>query len=110
MAGSSPQARSRRARRGNFARSLRILLDPRADRRTRRAAARRVTALDETHDPRAPVVGGERRTTASTDFPVQDLPLASSRRAGEIRERARTGVGIGDQILDVEARRTGQGW
>ena len=40
--------------------------------------------------------------TPDTDFPIQNLPFASFRRAGR-GEEFRGGVAIGDQILDLGA-------
>jgi fumarylacetoacetase len=57
--------------------------------------------LNHTHDPEA------RSWLASanqpgTDFPIQNLPFGTFRRAGS-SERFRGGVAIGDQILDLAA-------
>jgi fumarylacetoacetase len=60
-----------------------------------------MTRLDETHDPalRSWVASAN---TASTDFPIQNLPFAVFRRRGS-SEGWRGGVAIGDQIVDMAA-------
>ncbi|GIX24304.1 MAG: fumarylacetoacetase [Caldimonas sp.] len=57
--------------------------------------------LDETHDP-ALQSWVETANDASTDFPIQNLPLARFRRIGS-QEPWRVGVAIGDQIVDLAA-------
>jgi fumarylacetoacetase len=60
-----------------------------------------IAAVDCTHDPK-------RRSWVDAanlpdcDFPIQNLPFASFRRAGS-DETLRIGVAIGDQILDLRA-------
>jgi fumarylacetoacetase len=60
-----------------------------------------MTQLNETHDPalRSWVASAN---TASTDFPIQNLPFAVFRRRGS-SEAWRGGVAIGDQIVDMAA-------
>jgi fumarylacetoacetase len=56
--------------------------------------------LDETHDPsRRSWVGS---ANGHGDFPIQNLPFGRFRRPGS-GDRARVGVAIGDQVLDVAA-------
>ncbi|MCX7660320.1 MAG: fumarylacetoacetase, partial [Caldimonas manganoxidans] len=57
--------------------------------------------LDETHDPTLQS-WVETANDASTDFPIQNLPLARFRRIGS-QEPWRVGVAIGDQIVDLAA-------
>lgn len=57
--------------------------------------------LDETHDPTLQS-WVETANDASTDFPIQNLPLARFRRIGS-QEPWRAGVAIGDQIVDLAA-------
>ncbi|MFL5560102.1 MAG: fumarylacetoacetase [Gemmatimonadaceae bacterium] len=65
-----------------------------------------IPSLDETHDPKRRS-WVEAANDGRTDFPIQNLPFGVFRRAGSI-ERARVGVAIGDQIIDIgAARRTG---
>ena len=62
-----------------------------------------MSALNQTHDPqlRSWV---EQANASATPFPIQNLPFGIfRRRAGG--EAARTGVAIGDQILDLAAAR-----
>ena len=56
------------------------------------------TTINETHDPslKSWIASAN---SATTDFPVQNLPYASFRRKGS-QEAFRPGVAIGDQILD----------
>ena len=54
--------------------------------------------------PRACAAGSNRPTTRRTDFPIQNLPFGRFRRAGSMRAW-RIGVAIGDQVLDLRARR-----
>ena len=58
----------------------------------------RPRAVDDTHDPA--LRSWVESANASTDFPIQNLPLGVFRRAGE-SSPARIGVAIGDQILDL---------
>lgn len=62
--------------------------------------------LNKTHDPalRSWVASAQR---PGTDFPIQNLPYASFRRAAG-NEGFRCGVGIGDQVLDLAALACGQ--
>ena len=57
--------------------------------------------VDDTHRPdlRSWI---ESANTATTDFPIQNLPLGCFRVSGV----ARPGVAIGDQIVDLCAART----
>ena len=57
--------------------------------------------IDETHDPslRSWV---ESANDPRTDFPIQNLPFGTFRRAGA-NEPARVGVAIGDQVVDLAA-------
>jgi fumarylacetoacetase len=57
--------------------------------------------LNETHDP-AQRSWVESANRADSDFPLQNLPFATFRRAGT-REPFRIGVAIGDQIVDITA-------
>lgn len=59
------------------------------------------TTINETHDPslKSWIASAN---SATTDFPVQNLPYASFRRKGS-QEAFRPGVAIGDQILDMAA-------
>lgn len=59
------------------------------------------TTINETHDPslKSWIASAN---SATTDFPVQNLPYASFRRKGS-QEAFRPGVAIGDQILDLAA-------
>lgn len=57
--------------------------------------------LNETHDPKLSSWVSSANDGA-TDFPIQNLPFASFRRAGS-DEAFRGGVAIGDQILDLKA-------
>lgn len=60
-----------------------------------------MTALNETHA--LELTSWVTSANADTsDFPIQNLPFASFRRAGT-KESFRGGVAIGDQILDLEA-------
>jgi fumarylacetoacetase len=54
--------------------------------------------IDQTHDPSLQS-WVESANQPDTDFPIQNLPFATFRRAAETR--AALGVAIGDQILDV---------
>ena len=54
--------------------------------------------IDHTHAPELKS-WVEPANSPETDFPIQNLPYASFRKTGE--ERARLGVAIGDQVLDV---------
>jgi len=58
--------------------------------------------VDETHDPAR--TSWVESAQGSTDFPIQNLPLGVYRRRGE-EARARVGIAIGDQILDLLACR-----
>jgi fumarylacetoacetase len=64
-----------------------------------------MTAVDATHDP-ALRSWVQSANDPDSDFPIQNLPLAMFRRAGD--EPFRAGVGIGDQILDLRALRSRQ--
>ncbi len=55
--------------------------------------------INETHDPAARS-WVESANQAGCDFPIQNLPFGVFRAA---REKARVGVAIGDQVLDVSA-------
>lgn len=57
--------------------------------------------LDETHDPALESFVAA-ANDPETDFPIQNLPFAVFRRRGGAQD-FRVGVGIGDQILDVQA-------
>lgn len=57
--------------------------------------------LNESHDPQLRS-WLESANEAGTDFPIQNLPFGVFRRAGSA-ERFRSGVAIGDQILDLDA-------
>jgi fumarylacetoacetase len=57
--------------------------------------------LDETHDPRARS-WLDSANCEGGDFPLQNLPFATFRRAGS-NETFRGGVAIGDQIIDLAA-------
>lgn len=57
--------------------------------------------LNETHDPQLRSWLDSANEPAS-DFPIQNLPFGVFRRAGS-DERYRSGVAIGDQILDLDA-------
>ena len=57
--------------------------------------------LDETHDPQLRS-WLDSANDAATDFPIQNLPFGVFRRVGS-GERFRSGVAIGDQILDLRA-------
>jgi fumarylacetoacetase len=57
--------------------------------------------LDATHDP-ALRSWVESANDPTTDFPIQNLPFGTFRRAGS-NEPARVGVAIGDQVLDAAA-------
>ena len=65
------------------------------------AGGRTVPQLNTTHDPalRSWVASANR---PDSDFPIQNLPFASFRRAGT-PESFRGAVAIGDQILDLRA-------
>ena len=54
--------------------------------------------IDATHDP-ALESWVESANRPETDFPIQNLPYATFRRRGE--ERKRTGVAIGEMLLDL---------
>ncbi len=54
--------------------------------------------IDGTHDPGLKS-WVESANAKDAEFPIQNLPFATFRRAGD--ERARLEVGIGDQVLDV---------
>jgi fumarylacetoacetase len=58
------------------------------------------TKLDESHDPALRSWVGS-ANDATTDFPVQNLPLGVFRR--DFEERPRVGIAIGDQVLDCLA-------
>ena len=60
-----------------------------------------MTKLNETHDP-ALKSWVESANAQGTDFPIQNLPFGIFRRRGT-SESFRTGVAIGDQILDIGA-------
>lgn len=60
-----------------------------------------MNTLNETHDPDLQS-WVESANSASTDFPIQNLPFCAFRRKGS-RERYCVGVGIGDLVLDVIA-------
>jgi fumarylacetoacetase len=55
-------------------------------------------SIDETHDPSLES-WVESANNPATDYPIQNLPYCRFRRPGE--DRARAGVRIGDQILDI---------
>ena len=57
-------------------------------------------AVDATHDPA--LQSWVDSANAGGDFPLQNLPFASFRRAGT-SEAFRGGVAIGDQVLDLAA-------
>lgn len=57
--------------------------------------------IDETHDP-ARLSWLESAQLQGGDFPIQNLPHCVFRRAGD-DEHWRGGIGIGDQILDIQA-------
>ena len=57
-----------------------------------------MTELNGTHDP-ARRTWVERADLPDNDFPIQNLPFGVFRNA----DGARTGVAIGDQILDLSA-------
>jgi fumarylacetoacetase len=59
------------------------------------------TRLNETHDPQL-TSWIESANAPQGDFPIQNLPFGVFRRTGST-ERFRTGVAIGDQILDLGA-------
>src|SRR5689334_22998591 len=61
-----------------------------------------MASLNETHDPT--LQSWVESATAASGFPIQNLPLASFRRAGS-GESFRPGVAIGDQVLDLAAAR-----
>jgi len=56
--------------------------------------------LDDTHDP-ALMSWVESANLAGAEFPIQNLPFAVFQRAAG--EAPRIGVGIGDQLLDLQA-------
>jgi len=58
--------------------------------------------IDGTHDPELKS-WVETANPADCEFPIQNLPYGTFRRAtaGEREERSRLGVAIGDQVLDV---------
>ena len=60
-----------------------------------------MTTLNATHDPalRSWVASAN---TATTDFPIQNLPFGRFRRTGS-GAGLRIGVAIGDQVLDLKA-------
>ncbi len=60
-----------------------------------------MTMLNETHDPSLRSWLASANAQGS-DFPLQNLPFASFRRAGS-QEPFRGGVAIGDQIVDLRA-------
>ncbi|HKD55009.1 MAG TPA: fumarylacetoacetase [Steroidobacteraceae bacterium] len=60
-----------------------------------------MSSLNATHDP-ALRSWVDSANTSGGDFPLQNLPYATFRRAGS-RESFRGGVAIGDQILDLGA-------
>ena len=61
--------------------------------------------IDATHDPKI-VSWVESANDPATDFPPQNLPLGAFRRSGT--GSARTGVAIGDMIVDIaEGQRLG---
>jgi fumarylacetoacetase len=60
-----------------------------------------MTRLDDTHDP-AHRSWVDSANVAAGDFPLQNLPFGSFRRAGS-GESFRGGVAIGDQVLDLGA-------
>jgi fumarylacetoacetase len=57
--------------------------------------------LNATHDPQL-TSWVAAANAPGTDFPIQNLPFGSFRRAGS-EERFRGGVAIGDQVLDLAA-------
>lgn len=57
--------------------------------------------IDETHDP-ARLSWLESAQLPGGDFPIQNLPHCVFKRAGDDRDW-RGGIGIGDQILDIQA-------
>ncbi|GGO75522.1 fumarylacetoacetase [Marinobacterium nitratireducens] len=59
-----------------------------------------MTRLNETHD--SSLTSWVASANGETDFPIQNLPFASFRRAGS-DETFRGGVAIGDQIVDLAA-------
>jgi fumarylacetoacetase len=63
-----------------------------------------MTRVNETHDPalRSWLASAN---TATTDFPIQNLPFAVFRRKGETW---RSGVAIGDEIIDLAAVAKGE--
>jgi fumarylacetoacetase len=61
-----------------------------------------MTELNGTHDPARPS-WVERANLPDNDFPIQNLPFGVFRNA----DGARTGVAIGDQILDLSAALAG---
>lgn len=54
--------------------------------------------IDATHDPKL-TSWVESANRPDTDFPIQNLPYATYRRRGDGRKR--TGVAIGDMVLDI---------
>jgi fumarylacetoacetase len=61
--------------------------------------------IDETHDPRLRS-WIESANSPGSDFPIQNLPFGVFRRRGT-SDRARIGVAIGDQIVDLARCRDG---
>ncbi|MBB2484383.1 fumarylacetoacetase [Mitsuaria sp. WAJ17] len=64
--------------------------------------------IDHTHDPAAQSWVAS-ANTADTDFPLQNLPYGLFRRAGS-NDKARVGVAIGDQILDLRLAAAAGKW
>jgi fumarylacetoacetase len=64
--------------------------------------------LNATHDP-AQRSWVESANAAGTDFPLQNLPFAVFKRAGE-DDLPRGGVAIGDQVLDLRAAADAHAW
>jgi fumarylacetoacetase len=59
-----------------------------------------MTLLNETHDVQ--LTSWVESANSGSDFPIQNLPFATFRRAGS-NEALRGGVAIGDQVLDMVA-------
>jgi fumarylacetoacetase len=60
-----------------------------------------MSIIDESHDPSLES-WVESANLATTDFPIQNLPFGTFRRAGS-NEALRIGTAIGDQVLDIGA-------
>src|SRR5690348_15496768 len=67
-----------------------------------RSSDERSDCMNETHDPRL-LSWVESANRPASDFPLQNLPWCSFRRADHAAAAYRAGIAIGDYLVDVGA-------